>query len=70
MIKIADLSGTLLLNEKEQYYLQYDAGMFTVVFRLLPITKDEAKAILQNPDLTDDIILKYQENGEYGVQVN
>lgn len=69
MIKIADFNGTLLLKDKKHYYLQYDAGMFAVVFKRLPITRDEAYAILQAPDLVDDVILSYQEHGEYGVEV-
>ena len=34
MKKIAMFDNVLLLEEKGQYYLQYDAGMFTIVMIL------------------------------------
>lgn len=67
IIKIGN--DTALLKYEDKYYLQYDAGMFAVVLKNLLITEDEAKAILKNPDITDSIILNYQEQGEYGEEV-
>lgn len=62
-------NDTTLLKYEDKYYLQYDAGMFAVVLKNLFITEDEAKAILKNPEITDSIILNYQEQGEYGEEV-
>ena len=62
-------NDTTLLKYGGKYYLQYDAGMFAVVLKNLLITEDEAKAILKNPEITDSIILNYQEQGEYGEEV-
>ena len=69
MKEIAMFDNVLLLEEKGKYYLQYDAGMFTIVYKRLAITNEEAKSILQNPDLINDIVLDYQDRGEYGDMV-
>ena len=69
MKEIAMFDNVLLLEEKGKYYLQYDAGMFTIVYKRLAITNDEAKSILQNPDLINDIVLGYHDRGEYGDMV-
>lgn len=69
MEKILECEGILLLKNRNKYILQYDSGELMVKLKNLPITNAEAKLIINNPKLTYDIILNYQDNGVMGDDV-
>ena len=66
MQKLIQTDEITLLKDGDNYYLQYDAGMFTIMTKSLKITPEEAEAILENPDTADDIIIKYHDQHIFG----
>ena len=66
MKQILEDEGILLLESNGKYYLQYDAGELMIKLKNLLITEEEAKAIIQKPDLSYDVIINYQDKGEFG----
>ena len=69
MEKILENEGIGLLKSEDQYFLQYDAGELMIKIKNLPITPDEAKAVIARPESSYDIIIDYQDKGEFGVYV-
>lgn len=66
MEKILQDGSTKLLRDGDKYYLEYDAGSIVMMMRRLKITPEEAKTIIENPDIIDDIIIDYQDRRIYG----
>jgi hypothetical protein len=70
MKQIVEDEGIILLNEGNEYYIQYDAGELMIKIKRLEITKEEAENIISNPQIMYDIIIEYQDKGIYGDIVN
>lgn len=69
MIKILEDDGIVLLKSNNQYFLQYDAGELMIKMKNLPITNEEAKKVIDNPDVSYNIIIQYQDKGQFGEDV-
>lgn len=69
MKKIIEDEGLILLSDRSDYYIEYEAGEFMVKQKMIKITLEEAEMIKLSPDIMYDIILEYQDNGIYGEDV-
>jgi len=67
---VLNVDGITLFKDLDKYYIQYDGGMFTVELKRLLITKDEAESIIDNPDVAEQIVIQYQNKGQFGEDVS
>jgi len=66
---IIEDEGISLLENKGQYYLQYDAGAHMIKKKRIEISSDEAKACEYDDEEMYHTILNYQNRGIYGGDV-
>lgn len=66
MKKIFENQGIELLQYNERYYLRYDVGELMIKVKDLEITNEEAQKVIDNPELTYNVIVSYHDKGIYG----
>jgi hypothetical protein len=66
MEKIMEDEGIGLYKSNNKYYLRYDSGELMIKIKNLEISEEEAKSVINNPDVSYDIIISYQNKGIYG----
>lgn len=66
MKQILEDQGIVLATEGDNYYLIYDSGEIMIKMKRIKITTNEAQAVISNPDVAYNIIISYQDNGDFG----
>ena len=66
---IIEDEGISLLENKGQYYLQYDAGALMIKKKRIEITNEEAELCQLDVEEMYNLILQYQNDGVYGEDV-
>ena len=66
---IIEDEGISLLENKGQYYLQYDAGAHMIKKKRIEITNEEAELCQLDVEEMYNLILQYQNDGVYGEDV-
>ena len=66
---IIEDEGISLLENKGQYYLQYDAGAHMIKKKRIEITNEEAELCQLDVEEMYNLILQYQNDGVYGEDI-
>lgn len=61
--------GIKLLSNNDEFFLQYDAGAHMVKNKRIKITNEEAELVKNSPEIMYDIIIRYQDAGDYGEDI-
>lgn len=66
---IIEDEGIQLLENEGKYYIEYDAGTHMIKKKRIEVLEDEAVMCQYDVEEMYNIILQYQNNGIYGVDV-
>lgn len=66
---IIEDEGIQLLEDEGKYYIEYDAGAHMIKKKRIEVLEDEAVICQCDVEEMYNIILQYQNNGIYGVDV-
>lgn len=66
---ISEDMGIKLMENEGKFYLQYDAGTHMIKEKRIEITADEATICQCDAEEMYAVILNYQNNGIYGIDI-
>ncbi len=66
---LIEAEGIKLLSNNEEFFLEYDGCAHMLKNKRIKITNEEAELVRNSPEIMYDIIIRYQDAGDYGEDI-